>query len=54
VQSVDFVAKECQLVNEPILGKTFWTYNVIDLTPGKRFINIHMYLTFIKKLSSFI
>jgi len=40
VQSVDSVAKGCQLVNEPILGKTFWTYNVIDLTPGKRLINI--------------
>jgi len=34
VQSVDSVAKGCQLVNEPILSETFWTFEVIDLTPG--------------------
>ena len=34
VQSNDSVA-ECQLVNEPILSKTFWTFEVRDLTPSK-------------------
>ena len=41
VQSVDSVAG-CQLVNEPILSKTFWTFEVRDLTPSKRFIRIHV------------
>ena len=33
VQSVDSV-EGCQLVNEQILSKTFWTFEVVDLTPG--------------------
>ena len=33
VQSVDSV-EGCQLVNEKILRKTFWTFEVVDLTPG--------------------
>ena len=35
VQSVNsFVG--CQLVNEPISIETFWTFTVIDMTPGKK------------------
>ena len=33
VQSVDSIAG-CQLVNEQILSKTFWTFEVVDLTSG--------------------
>ena len=33
VQSVDSV-EGCHLVNEQILSKTFWTFEVVDLTPG--------------------
>ena len=37
VQSVDSTAG-CQIVNEPILSNTFWSFEVIDLKPGKRFV----------------
>ena len=43
VQSVDSVAG-CQLVNEPILSNTFWTFKVRDLTPSKRFIYTILYM----------
>ena len=33
VESVDSVIG-CQLMNEPILSKTFWNFTVRDLTPG--------------------
>ena len=39
VQSVDSTAG-CQLVNEPVLSNTFWTFNVMDLTPGKSVISL--------------
>ena len=42
VQSVDSIAG-CQLVNEQILSKTFWTFEIVDLTPGRRFLNIRTY-----------
>ena len=36
VESVDSAAG-CQLSSEPISSKTFWTFKVTDLKPGKRF-----------------
>ena len=40
VQSVDSTAG-CQIVNEPILSNTFWTFEVTNLKPGKRFVISH-------------
>ena len=34
----------CQIVNEPILSSTFWTFEVTDLKSGKIFVTLNSFL----------
>ena len=51
VQSDDSTSG-CQLINEPILSSTFWTFDAMDLTPGMSLVYLFKALHIIKQLAS--